>query len=169
MYRNSSKGFPRIKSYLSEKFWKLFVITHVKAWYKHLPMLMQLKYDLFNQLYFPGGSVIKEPVCQHRRCKFDPWVGKIPWRRKWQPTPVFLPEKSHGQRNLVGYSPWGCEKLDMTEWLSTDCQVGHTHGWQATVSFSLFSPSFLHSFSMFLSFLSLPLFWFPAAGAEWMH
>ena len=38
---------------------------------------------------------------------FDPWVRKIPWRRKWQPTPVFLPGKSHGQRNLVGYSPWG--------------------------------------------------------------
>ena len=38
---------------------------------------------------------------------FDPWVGKIPGRRKWQPTPVFLPEKSHGQRSPVGYSPWG--------------------------------------------------------------
>ena len=38
---------------------------------------------------------------------FHPWVGKIPWRRKWQPTPIFLPEKSHGQRSLVGYSPWG--------------------------------------------------------------
>ena len=36
---------------------------------------------------------------------FDPWVGKIPWRRKWQPTPVFLPGESHGQRSLVGYSP----------------------------------------------------------------
>ena len=45
-------------------------------------MLVQLKYDLFNQLYFPDGSVIKELVCQHRRCKFDPWVGKIPWRRE---------------------------------------------------------------------------------------
>ena len=39
----------------------------------------------------------------------DPWVGKIPWRRTWQPTPVLLPEKSHGQRSLVGYSPWGHE------------------------------------------------------------
>ena len=64
MYWNSSKGFPRIKSYLSENFRKLFVITHMKAWYKHLPMLVQLKYDLsFNQLYFPGGSVIKEGTC----------------------------------------------------------------------------------------------------------
>ena len=45
----------------------------------------------------------------------DPWVGKIPWRRKWQPTPVFLPGESHGQRSLVGYNPWGCTELDMTE------------------------------------------------------
>ena len=46
----------------------------------------------------------KEHTCQCRRHGFDPWVGKIPWRRKWQPTPVFLPGKSHGQRSLEGYS-----------------------------------------------------------------
>ena len=50
----------------------------------------------------------KESTCQCRRYGFDPWVVKIPWRRKWQPTPVFLPGKSHRQRSLVGYSPWGC-------------------------------------------------------------
>ncbi|CAI9169407.1 unnamed protein product [Rangifer tarandus platyrhynchus] len=49
-----------------------------------------------------------------RRPGFDPWVGKFPWRRKWQPAPVFLPGKSHGQRSLVGYSPWGCRGSDMT-------------------------------------------------------
>ena len=48
----------------------------------------------------------------------DPWVGKIPWRRKWQTTPVFLPGEFHGQRNLAGYSPWGCKESDMTEQLS---------------------------------------------------
>ena len=48
----------------------------------------------------------------------NPWVGKIPWRRKWQPTPVFLPGESHGQRSLVGYSPWGPKESDMTEQLS---------------------------------------------------
>ena len=56
----------------------------------------------------------KESACQcrrHKRCGFNPWARKIPWRRKWQPTPVFLPEKSHGQRSLVGYSPWGCERV----------------------------------------------------------
>ena len=48
-----------------------------------------------------------------------PWIRKIPWRRKWQPSPVFLPGKFHGQRSLVGYSPWGCKESDMTKWLST--------------------------------------------------
>ena len=43
---------------------------------------------------------------------FDPWVGKIPWRRPWQPTPIFLPGESHGQRSLAGYSPWGGKELD---------------------------------------------------------
>ena len=49
------------------------------------------------------------------RLRFDPWVGKIPWRRKWQPIPVLSPGKSHGQRSLVGYSPWSCKESDMTE------------------------------------------------------
>ena len=55
-------------------------------------------------------------VClQCGRPGFDPWVGKIPWRRKWQSTPGLLPGKSHGQRSLVGYSPWGRKELDTTE------------------------------------------------------
>ena len=45
---------------------------------------------------------------------FEPWIRKIPWKRKWQPAPVFLPGKSHGQQTLVGYSPWGRKELDMT-------------------------------------------------------
>ena len=49
----------------------------------------------------------KESACQYRRLRFDPWVGKIPWGWKWQPTPVFLPGKFQGQRSLVGYSPRG--------------------------------------------------------------
>ena len=53
-----------------------------------------------------------------RRRGFDPWVGKIPWRRKWQATPVFLSGKSHGQRNLVGYSLWGLKESDMSEQLN---------------------------------------------------
>ena len=53
----------------------------------------------------------KESACQCRRHGFDPWVWEIPWRRKWQPTPVFLPGKSHRQRSLVGYSPQGHKRV----------------------------------------------------------
>ena len=57
----------------------------------------------------------KESTCQYRKLGFDPWIEEIPWRRKQQPTPVFLSEKSHGQRSLVGYSPWGHKESDATE------------------------------------------------------
>ena len=57
--------------------------------------------------------VVKNPPA-----RFDPWVRKIPWRREWIPTPVFLPGKVHGQRSLVGYRPWGRKESDTTE---------HTH------------------------------------------
>ena len=56
----------------------------------------------------------KGSSCQYRRCRLNPWVRRIPWRRKWQPTLVFLPGKSHGQRNLVGCSPWGRRESDTT-------------------------------------------------------
>ena len=71
---------------------------------------------------------------QCRRPGFDSWVGKIPWRRIWQPTPVFLPGKSHGPRSLVGYCPWGHKESDMTERL-------HFH----FLSLWLFLPSVLGS------------------------
>ena len=57
----------------------------------------------------------KESTCQCRRRGFNPWVGEIPWRRKWQPTLVNLPRESHGQRSLAGYSPWGCKESDTTQ------------------------------------------------------
>ena len=66
----------------------------------------------------PGGASGKESNCQrrrHERYGFDPWVRKIPWSRKWQPTPVFLTGKSHGQKSLSVYSVWGLKELDMTE------------------------------------------------------
>ena len=59
-------------------------------------------------------------MAQRLKClppRFNPWVEKIPWRRKWQPTPVFLPGEPHGWRSLVGYSPWGCKESDRTEQL----------------------------------------------------
>ena len=64
----------------------------------------------------------KEPSCQCRRHKslgFNPWVGKLPWKRAWKPTPVFLPGKSHGQRSLEGCIPQGHRELDTTEHVHT--------------------------------------------------
>ena len=66
---------------------------------------------------FPGGLDSKESACG--RPGFDSWVGKIPWRRTRQPTPVFLPGESHEQRSLAGYSPWDGKESDTTERLST--------------------------------------------------
>ena len=67
---------------------------------------------------FLGGSTGKEPACQCKRGRFHPWVRKIPGRKKWQPTPVFLPGKSHEQRSLEGYSPQGRRESDIAEQLS---------------------------------------------------
>ena len=69
----------------------------------------------------PGAASCREPTCQcrtHKRLGFNLWVGETPWGRAWQLTPVFLPGESHGKRNLVGYSPWGCKESEMTEWLT---------------------------------------------------
>ena len=80
------------------------------------PMSPALQAD--SLLSEPDGASGKEPSCQCRRYKrpgLSPWVGEIPWSRKWQPTPVFLPGESHGQRSLVGYTPWGHKELGTTE------------------------------------------------------
>ena len=82
--------------------------------------------DVYTQ-GFPGGPSGKEPACRCRRRKrrrFNPWVGKIPWRRPWRPPPVFLPGESRGQRGLAGYSPWGHKESGATERLTT---IVHTH------------------------------------------
>ena len=62
-------------------------------------------------LDFPVGSVAKKLPANEGDTKFDPWVRKISWKRKWKPTPTFLPGKSHEQRSLAGYSPWGCKTV----------------------------------------------------------
>ena len=87
-------------------------------------------------------SLVVQMIKNCMQCRisgFNPWVGKIPWRRKWQPTPVFLPGESHGQRRLAGYSPWGHKESDTTEWLTrahthTHTHI-HTHWW--SIRFSL--------------------------------
>ena len=77
---------------------------------------------------FPGGTSDKEPVSQCSRCRrlrFDSWVGKIPGSGAWQPTPIFLPGESQGQRSLVGYSRWGHKDLDVTaETYTHTCLLG---------------------------------------------
>ena len=79
---------------------------------------------------------------QCRRPGFDPWVGKIPCVRKWQPTPVFFPEESHGQRRLAGYSPWASKESDTTE--------------QLTLSLSPFqSFTYFTNLTFLISFISL--------------
>ena len=81
-------------------------------------LLNKYSFDLFKEagkeISLPRWLSSKESACQCKRHGFDPWVRKIPWRREWQPTLVFLPGKSHGQRSLVGYSPQGCKELDTT-------------------------------------------------------
>ena len=75
--------------------------------------------DNVRDMGFPGGASGKEPACQCRRFRgygFAPWVGKIPWRREWQPTTVSLPGESHGQRSLAGYSPWSRKESNTTEY-----------------------------------------------------
>ena len=95
---------------------------------RHLPLQGAWAPSLVRELRshllwgFPGGTSDKQPTCHcgtRKRHGFDPWVGKIPWRRKWQPTTVSLSGKSHG--------PWGCRELDMTERLSTLCHVAKTN------------------------------------------
>ena len=76
---------------------------------------------------FPDAATGKESTYQCRRPKrlgFDPWIWKNPWSRKWQPTPVFLPGESHGQRSMVGYCPW--DQKESTEWAHTHTHT-HTH------------------------------------------
>ena len=71
-----------------------------------LSSLMRLQSRSWLGLWLPWW--LRRICLQYRRPRFNPWVRKIPWRREWQPTPVFLPGESHGQRSLVGDSPWGC-------------------------------------------------------------
>ena len=70
--------------------------------------------SMFGQVWLLMWCSAKESACQyrrHRKCRFSPWVKKVPRRRKWQPIPVSLPGESHGQRSLVGYSPWGLKRV----------------------------------------------------------
>ena len=89
-------------------------------------------------------------IClQCGRPAFDLWVGKIPWEREWQPTPIFLPGEFHGQRNLVGYSSRGHKESDTTERL-THMYVGYKHSVDSSTHFSFLKNSFKINFNEFI-------------------
>ena len=80
---------------------------------------------IYRASWWLSGKRLFLQCWRHRRCGFNPWARKIPWSRKWEPIPVFLPEKFHGQRSLVVYSSWNCIESDMTE--STHKKWVHTY------------------------------------------
>ena len=83
-----------------------------------LQTLSSLISQYIKKLSFPAGTVRKNLPANAgdtREVGLSPWVRKIPWRRKWQPAPVFLPGKFHGQKKLMDYSLWGHKELDMIE------------------------------------------------------
>ena len=95
-----------LNAHLLWKYWSLLPLDHQWQW------------------AFP---VAQQIACQCRNGEFNLWVRKIHWRRKWQPTPVFLPGESHGQRILVGYSPWGCRVR--YDWICTHTQTETVWHW----------------------------------------
>ena len=111
----------------------LFLLTYLLSAYSSLRLEMQYFMWLrtgLNHLALDTSSAalwdsLVSQMVQNlptmRETWFDPWVKKIPWRREWLPTPIFLPEELHGQRSLVCYSPWGRKESDRTE------QLTHTH------------------------------------------
>ena len=98
----------------------------------------------------------KEPACQCRRFRFNPCSRKITWGRKWKPTPIFFPGETHGQRNLVGYSPWGH-------------RVGYNLVTQQQIFHYIFVPHFLYPLIYQWTFRLFPCFAFPFVNNGWFH
>ena len=100
---------------LSTNFLKWSSLNQAKCFYREGTLSSLVE-------WLPAGSDYKESSCNAG----DPssiWIGKIPWRREWLPTPVFWPGEFYGQRSLAGYSPWGHKESDMTKWFQI--RVGH--------------------------------------------
>ena len=112
--------------YIKGNFLKVFSpsVCHMKSLHlaANLKTASPSKNNAPLYLYFSGND--KESPCQCRRLRFDPWIGKIPWSREWQPTPVCLPGESHGLRGLAGCHPRGLKESDMSEQLSTEQHKG---------------------------------------------
>ena len=124
----------------------------VVAWYNSKWKTRKKYHIQFDSIYikfytylgwtFPGGSVVKESACQCRRIRFDPWVGKIPWCRKWQLTPVFLLGKFHGCRSL-GYIRSGLQSVHGWKRVKHDWATEPTQdGILVCIFFSIFSVLF---------------------------
>ena len=100
-------------SFLPDTWRHHFAFSMSMCIYKLIVLNDVIFYFIFIQVVrFPRWLSGKESACQCRRWRFDFCVGRVLWRRKWQPTSVYLPVKSHGQRSLAGCSPWGHEELD---------------------------------------------------------
>ena len=105
-------------SCIAGRHFTIWATKEVLKFHLSCALALTIMIDKESHLMNPGGTSGKEPTCQcrrHKRHRFHPWVRKSPWRRWWQPTPVSLPGESHGQRSLVGYSPWGRKESDTTE------------------------------------------------------
>ena len=114
VYSKFSRSSRRTKIWQNQKTAStiiLFYLGHPHLIHPFKTNFSEIYYELHILLSFPG----KESICQCRRCKFDPWVRKIPPEKKWQPTPVFLPGKSHALRPWqTTYSPWDRKGFNMT-------------------------------------------------------
>ena len=143
---------PSLWSLPSHPIWLLtFIAEHwaeLPVWHSSFP-LATCSTPGSAYMGLPRRRSGKEPSCKFRRCGLDPWAGKIPWRRKWQPTPVLLSGKSHGQRSLAGYHPQGHKESDTTQRLKNNkvsiCQ--HHYPICPTLSF----PCAVHKFILYIS------------------
>ena len=112
---SSSNEYSELICFRTNWFDFLVVQGTLKSLLQHYSLKASI---LWCSAFLPPYMTTGKTIALTRQCGrpgFEPWVGKIPWRRKWQPTPVLLPGKSHGQRSLVGYSLWGHKESDTTE------------------------------------------------------
>ena len=124
---NHNKFISNISKHISEKFAGVFNINKPKEdswWPRGVGRRLGGSGGRGNMYTY--GSDGKESACQCKRPRFNPWARKILWRRKWQPTPVFLPGKSHGQRRLAGYSPGGHKESNVTKQLTHSLFIAHS-------------------------------------------
>ena len=128
LFRYSREDQGKLLCLNQENFLKQCVNIELKAVLGFLKYnIIHIKTFLRDIWDFPGGSDGKASAYNAGDPGFNPQVGKISWRRKWQPTPVFLPGKSHGRRNLVGYSPCGHKESVTTERLHFHFQGIYTY------------------------------------------